>query len=403
VLNYLPIAVGDTVDAGKLRSAMRSIYRAGFFEDVEFLREGNTLVVKIVERPSIADFNISGNREIETEDLERVLRSQGLTEGRIFDQSVLDRMKVELVRQYHSRGKYGVTVDTFVTDTGVNQVSISVVISEGHVAKIREINIVGNRAFADKKLKRTFELSTGTLFSGISGNNRYAREKLLGDLETLRSYYLDRGYADFVIQSAQVSVSPDKKGIYINIGVREGDVYTVKETQIVGEMAIPEEELRRFVLVQPNSTFSMAVATQTADLMVRRLNAEGYAFADVQPVPDLDRDNKEVTFTFFVDPGERVYVSRINFRGSSTTNEEVYRREMRQFEGAWLSSTNLDRSKVRLERLPWVESVEIDTNRVPGAPDLVDVDVSVEERSAGNFLFGVGFGGSGTGFFLSTS
>lgn len=403
VLNYLPIQAGDSVDRERLRSALRNIYRAGFFEDVEFRRDGNVLIIIVEERPSIRNFNLSGNEEIETEELERILRSQGLAEGRVLDRSALEIMKQELTRQYHSRGKYGVNVDAIIDDVGNNQVDVSVVISEGRVAKIREFTITGNRIFSDKKLKKNLELSETKLFSWATGNDKYAREKLVGDFETLRSYYMDRGYADFKIKSAQVSVTPDRRRVYINIGVHEGEIYTIKDTQLVGEMVIPQEELERFILVQPGTIFNMALATASADFIVRRLNAEGYAFAEAQPIPELDRDTKEVSFTFFVDPGDRAYVSRITFKTSSGTNDEVFRREMRQFEGAWLSSTNLDRSKLRIQRLPFVEGVEIETNRIAGSPDLVDVEVDIEERSAGNFIFGVGFGGSSTGLFLNTS
>jgi outer membrane protein insertion porin family len=403
LFNYLPIAPGDTVDDAKLASALRAVYKAGFFKDVRFLRDGADLVISVEERPAIRSFSLTGNKEIKTEDLERVLTRNGLAEGRIFDRSVLEGIQLELTRQYHGRGRYGVKVETEVVDVGENQVTVDIVIREGETAKIRQINIVGNQTYTDEQLLDLFELSTPGLFTWASGDDQYEREKLGGDLEKLRSWYMDRGYADFRIESTQVTVSPDRRGVFITINLREGDVYTIKDVKLTGDMVVAEAELRRFVLAGPGNTFSMGAITSSSQLVQQRLGQDGYAFAEVTPYPELDRDNKQVSLTLLVEPGARVYVNRINVRGSTITTDEVYRREMRQFEGTWLSNQALDRSRLRIQRLPFVENVEHKIERVPGTEDLVDINFDVTERSAGNFQAGIGFGGTTFGGFIDLS
>jgi outer membrane protein insertion porin family len=391
--NYLPLNVGDRVTEEKVQDAIRAVYRTGFFRDVAMYRDGGTLVVKVSERPSINHLTIKGNHDIKTDKLMDVLKGVGLAEGRILDRFTLEQLTQELTQQYYSRGKYGVKVDTKVKDVGNNQVDVNIHIAEGLVARIREINIVGNHAFDDSTLLDQFDLQTTGIWSWATSDDHYAREKLVGDLETLRSYYMDRGYADFHVESTQVAISPDKKGVYITINVSEGEVYKVSKVNLRGDLILPEQELRKFILVQPDATFSMKKATQSADLITKRLGREGYAFAKVNPVPDLDRDKKSVTLDFLVDPGRRVYVRRINFHGAEGTNDEVYRREMRQFEGGWLNSADLDRSKLRLQRLPFVEDVDVDTTPVTGSPDQVDLDFKIKERSAGQFQFQLGYSG----------
>jgi outer membrane protein insertion porin family len=403
LFNYLPIQPGETVDAKRLADALRAVYRAGFFRDVEFRRDGDDLVIIVDERPAIESFSVSGNKEIKTEDLERVLIQSGLAEGRIFDRSTLDQVTQELVRQYHARGRYGVEVKSDVSEVGNNQVRVAILVKEGDISGIRQINIIGNTVFPDEKLLEQFELTTPGMFTWISEDDRYAREKLGSDLEKLRSYYMDRGYADFRIESTQVSVSPDRRGVYITINLREGDVYTIKETKIVGDLPVAEAELKPFILVAPGSRFAMGMVNASGELMKNRLGSEGFAFADVTPYPELDREKKEVTLTLLVEAGSRVYVRHINFRSTGETDDHVYRREMRQMEGTWLTNTLVDRSRLRIARLPFVEDVNHKVERIPGSEDEVDVNFDIKERQAGSFNAALGFGGSTTGTFLDFS
>lgn len=401
--NYLPIQPGEEVDGKRLADALRAVYRAGFFRDVEFRRDGDDLVIVVDERPAIESFSVSGNKEIKTEDLERVLIQSGLAEGRIFDRSTLDQVTQELVRQYHSRGRYGVDVKSEVSEVGNNQVRVAILVKEGDISGIRQINIVGNSVFPDEKLLEQFELTTPGVLTWISEDDRYAREKLGGDLEKLRSYYMDRGYADFRIESTQVSVSPDRRGVYITINIREGDVYTVKDVKIVGDLPIAEADLRPFVLLAPGGRFAMAAVNGSGELMKQRLGTDGFAFAEVSPFPELDREKKEVSLTFLVEAGARVYVRRINFRSSGETDDHVYRRELRQLEGTWLTNTHIDRSRLRIARLPFVQDVTHKVERLPGSEDEVEVNFDIKERQAGTFNASVGFGGTTTGAFVDFS
>ncbi len=403
LFNYLPIQPGDVVDSAKLASALRAVYRAGFFRDVEFRRDGDDLVIVVDERPAIESFSVTGNKEIKTEELERVLIQAGLAEGRIFDRSTLDQVTQELVRQYHSRGRYGVEVKSDVTEVGSNQVRVAILVKEGEISGIRQINIVGNTAFPDDKLLEQFELKTPSTFTFISADDRYAREKLGSDLEKLRSYYMDRGYANFRIESTQVAVSPDRRGVYVTINIREGDIYTIKETKLVGDLPIAESALTPFVVHRAGDRFAMARVNATSELIKQRLGADGFAFAEVSPFPELDHDKKEVSLTFLVEAGARVYVRRINFRSTGETDDNVYRREMRQLEGTWLTNALIDRSRLRIARLPFVEDVDHKVERVPGSEDEVEVDFDIKERQAGTFNASLGFGGSTTGAFVDFS
>lgn len=400
LFNYLPIQPGDVVDDAKLANALRAVYRAGFFRDIEFRRDGDDLVILVDERPAIESFTITGNREIKTEDLEPVLIRAGLAEGRIFDRSVLDMVTQELTRQYHSRGRYGVEVGSEVEEVGANQVRVSIAVKEGEVSGIRQINIVGNTAFTDEQLVANFELSTPGMWTWFNDDDRYAREKLGGDLEKLRSWYMDRGYADFRIESTQVSVSPDRRGVYVTINLREGDQYTIKDTKIIGDLPIPEADLRVYLLARDGSQYSMARINASSELMSQRLGQDGFAFAEVTPYPELDREAKTVSMTFLVEAGKRAYVKRINFRSTGETQDQVFRREMRQLEGTWLSNSLVDRSRLRIARLPYVEDVQHKVERVPGTDDEVEVNYDITERQAGTFNAGIGFGGTTTGGFV---
>jgi outer membrane protein insertion porin family len=358
---------------------------------VELRRDGNTLLVVVVERPSIAKFEIKGNKDIKTEDLQKSLRNVGLATGKTFDRSVLDEVKQYLTDQYFSRGKYAVRVDTKITDLPGNKVDIIVDIKEGKRAKIEQINIVGNTKFKEKDILDSFELKTPNWLSWYKQDDRYSRESLTGDLEKLRSYYMDRGYANFQIDSTQVTIAPEKDDMYITVNVSEGDVFKVSDVKLAGNMVVPEEQLRRLLLVKPGDTYSRKLVTSTQQLMSYRLGADGYAFAKIDPVPTPDNEHKTVALTFFIEPGNRVYVRHINFNNTTAINDETLRREMRQLEGGWLSNSAVERSKERLQRLPYVEKVEFENKPVAGSADLVDVDFNIKEGLPGQFGGGIGY------------
>ncbi|MFC1695915.1 outer membrane protein assembly factor BamA [Pseudomonadota bacterium] len=391
VYNYMPLNPGDELNPSSARSAIRELYRTGFFQDIRMDREGSILVITVKERPAIATVTLSGNKAIKEEELRRVLFDIGLSEGEVFDRLVLDRLQQELVKQYFSQGRYAVSVDTRVTELQRNRVRIAIVIDEGDVAEIRHINIVGNETFTDKEIRKDFEAGIKPFWKFWSKEGQYSREKLSGDMEKLRSYYLDRGYVDFSVESTQVAIGPEKQDIYITANVVEGDVYGVDEVTITGDLVIDEGTIRRLIITQPGEIFSRKKVEQSVENISSILSNIGYAFANVNPITDVDRDNRLVSINFFVDPGKRVYIRRIQFVGNSKTKDEVLRREMRQMEGAWFSQSAIDRSRVRLQRLTYFEQVEIETPAVPGTDDQVDVLVTVQERPAGSFTVGLGY------------
>lgn len=391
VFNYLPINVGDTIDGERIREALRALYAQALFDDIEMRRDGDTLVIAVRERPSIENFTIDGNKDIKTEDLMESLRGVGLARGRTFDRSVLDNVQQFLKEQYYDRGKYAVSVVADVQERPNNTVLIHVDVKEGDRAKIRQVNIIGNTSYEEKEIRANFELDTANFLSWFRQDDRYARESLSGDLEKLRSFYMNKGFADFRIESTQVAISPNKKDIYVTINIHEGERYTISDIKLIGKMVIPEAALRAFVFAQPGSVFNLGLLTRSAELMSFRLGEEGYANAEIEPVPELDYENKTVSVSFFVNPESRVYVRRINFHGVDEVDDEVLRREMRQAEGAYLSNRLVDRSKIRLQRLPYIEAAEVDTSPVPGSPDLVDVDFDLTYRMPGQFSGGLGF------------
>jgi outer membrane protein insertion porin family len=391
IYNYLPINIGDTVDERRLRESGRALFETGFFQDFEFRREADTLVIVVLERPSILEFTFDGNKDIKDEDLEKVLTENGLATGKTFDQSTLDQLTQSLTEEYYGRGKYAAKVTANVEEVPDNRVRVSIQIEEGDRAKIRQVNIVGNTTFTEEDITADFELSTGNWLSFIRQNDRYSREALEGDREKLVSYYMDRGYADFRVDDIQVAISPDKRDIFITVSVTEGDQYTISDVKLAGEMVVPERDLELLMLAQPGQTFSQAVLTTSEEFMARRLGQDGYAFAEIRAVPQLDEEAKTAAITFFVDPRSRVYVRRINFNGADNVNDEVFRREMRQLEGGYLSNALVDRSKLSLQQLPYVESVEHETTPVAGSPDLVDVDFEVEEGLPGQFGGSLGY------------
>jgi outer membrane protein insertion porin family len=391
IFSYLPVKVGDTLTEEKAAEAIKSLYATGFFKDVRLEAEGNVVVVSVVERPAIAQIDFVGQKEFDKDKLRDALKQIGLAQGRIFDRSLLEKAEQELKTQYLSRGRYAVEITTTVTPLERNRVAINFNIAEGEVAKIRQINPVGNKVFSDGDLLDQFVLTTPGLFTWYSKNDQYSKQKLEGDLETLRSYYLNQGYLEFTIDSTQVAISPDKKDIYITVNVTEGDKFTVSDIKLAGELLLPEAELRKLIKLKKGDVFSREKLTESTKLIVDRLGNEGYAFANVNPVPEVDRDKKLVAFTLYVDPGRRVYVRRVNISGNTTTRDEVIRREMRQLEGAWYSADKLKRSKVRIDKLGYFSEVNVDTVNVPGVPDEVDIEVKVVERPTGNLLFGIGY------------
>jgi outer membrane protein insertion porin family len=391
VFNYLPVNIGDHLDAQRVGEAMRALYATGFFRDVELRRDGNTLLVVVVERPSIAKFEIKGNKDIKTEDLTKSLRNVGLAQGKIFDRSVLDEVKQYLTDQYFSRGKYAVRVDTKVTDLPGNKVDVIVDIHEGKRARIRMIDLVGNTQFDEKDVLRALELKTPNWLSWYKQDDRYSRESLTGDLEKIRSYYMDRGYANFQLDSTQVTIAPEKDDMFITVNVTEGEVFHISEVKLAGTMVVPEAELRKLLLVHPGDIFNRKAITNTQELMSYRLGADGYAFSKIDPVPTPDNEKKTVSITFFIEPGNRVYVRHINFNNETAINDETLRREMRQLEGGWLSNSAVERSKERIQRLPYVEKVDFETKPVSGSSDLVDVDFNIKEGLPGQFGGGIGY------------
>ena len=394
VFNYLPIKVGDTVDGTRTAAALRALFGTGFFRDVRLERDGETLVVSVIERPSIGSIEFSGNEDLKTEDLLASLEQGGFAQGRVFNRSTFDQVKQELHRTYFAAGKYGARITGTVTPLERNRVAVRFDIREGVVARIRQINIVGNTAFGDDDLLDDFELGTTGFFSFITRSDRYSRPKLAADLETLRSFYLDQGFINFNIDSTQVSISPDKTDVYITINITEGGRYLVRDVYLEGALIVPEEELFDLVTVVQGGVFSRKDVTETARRIGDRLGNEGYSFANVNAVPEIDDAENRVDLTFFVDPGNRVYVRRINFKGNAKTRDEVLRREMRQMESGWISTEAIERSRVRLNRLGFFESVSVETPAVPGASDQVDVDFTVVERPSGNLLLGLGYSSS---------
>ena len=377
VFNYLPVNIGDHLDGQRVAEAMRALYATGFFRDVELRRDGNTLLVVVVERPSIAKFEIKGNKDIKTEDLTKSLRN--------------DEVKQYLTDQYFSRGKYAVRIDTKVTDLPGNKVDVIVDIKEGKRARIRMIDLVGNTTFNEKDILGSLELKTPNWLSWYKQDDRYSRESLTGDLEKIRSYYMDRGYANFQIESTQVTIAPEKDDMFITVSVNQGDVFKVSEIKLAGTMVVPEAELRKLLLIHPGDTFNRKAITNSQELMSYRLGADGYAFSKIDPVPTPDNEHKTVSITFFIEPGNRVYVRHINFNNETAINDETLRREMRQLEGGWLSNSAVERSKERIQRLPYVEKVEFETKPVTGSADLVDVDFNIKEGLPGQFGGGIGY------------
>ncbi len=391
VYTYLSIEKGDTVDRAAAANAIHALFKTGFFNDVEIERQGDILVVKVTERPAINKLTIIGNKEIKTEDLEKGLKQIGLAEGDTFDRLSLDRVTQELNRQYDDRGKYNVSITPSVATLDRNRVDVTITIAEGKPAKIRNINIVGNQAYTDKQLRDNWESTSGSWLSFYKHDNQYSRDKLSGDLEKLNSYYLDRGYIDFNVESTQVAITPDRRDMFLTANVTEGQIYRLSSVKISGDTILPKADLEKLVTVKQGEIFSRRKLEQTVDSITIVLSNIGYAFAKITPEPTVDKDARTVGIDFQINPGPRVMVRRIVFKGNTRTADTVLRREMRQLEGSWFSQAAVDRSRIRLQRLGYFDDISVDTPAVPGTNDEVDVVVNVKERTSGQFTFGLGY------------
>jgi outer membrane protein insertion porin family len=402
VFSYLPIKVGERVDDAKAAEAVKALFATGFFRDVRLEADNGVLLVVVQERPTISKVDITGNKDFDTDTLKKALKDIGLAEAKIFDRSALDRAEQEMKRQYITRGKYAAQVTTTVTPQERNRVAVNFTIVEGDSAKIARINIVGNKAFTEAKLLSDMQLTTPGWMTWYTKNDQYSKQKLSADLETVRSFYQDRGYLEFNIESTQVSITPDKEDIFITVNIHEGDQFTVSDVRLAGDLPVPEPELARLVTVKPGDVYSRARLQATAKGISDRLGTEGYAFANVNVVPEVDRETHRAAFTIYIDPGRRVYIRKINISGNARTRDEVIRREMRQLESAWYDGARIERSKVRIKRLGYFDDVNVETPPVPGTTDQADVEVSVTEKPTGSLQAGLGYSSS-DGLVISAS
>jgi outer membrane protein insertion porin family len=391
VFTYLPIERGDTVDQSRIADAIRALYKTGFFDDVRMDRQGDILVVTVTERPAINKLTLEGNKDIKTEDLTKGLKEIGLSEGDTFDRLSLDRVTQELTRQYNNRGKYNVQITPVVTRLDRNRVDVTIQVKEGKAARIRHINLIGNEKFKQKDITDKWESQESNWLSWYRKDDQYSREKLSGDLEKLNEYYLDRGYLDFSVDSTQVAISPDKSDMYITAGLAEGEQYTISSVDLSGDTVLPKERLEQMVYLKQGQIFNRRLLELSSDAITATLGNIGYAFAQVNPIPTLDREKRTVGVNLQIVPGPRVNVRRIAFKGNTRTADEVLRREMRQFEGSWYSQAAIDRSKIRLQRLGFFETVDVENQPVPGSNDQVDVVFNVKETTSGSFVFGLGY------------
>lgn len=402
VFSYLPVKVGETLTPEKASEAIKALYATGFFKDVRLETSNDVLLVTVEERPGIASVDFTGMKEFSKEDIVKGLKDLGLAEGRILDKSLLDKAEQELKRQYFNRGMYAVQVKATTSPLERNRVAVNFDITEGEVAKIRAINIVGAKVFKEKDLLKLLNLSTPGWMTWWTKNDQYSKQKLAGDLETLRSHYLNQGYLEFAIDSTQVSITPDKKDIYITVNVSEGEKYTVSEFRMAGDLPVPEAELKALVTLKPGDVFSREKLNESTKAIGDRLGNDGYAFANVNAAPEIDKEKRTASFTFLVDPGRKVYVRRVNVTGNTKTKDEVVRREMRQMEGGWYAADKVNRSRERVERLGYFKDTTVETPPVPGTTDQVDVNVNVTEQATGSILLGAGFS-STDGLVLSGS
>ena len=391
VFSYLPVQVGDTFTEEKGAEAIKALYSTGFFRDVQIQAQGDILIVIIEERPTISRIEFTGMKEFDQENIRKSLKAVGVAEARFYDKALIDKSEQELKRAYVGKGMYAAEIVATVTPLERNQVAVYFNIDEGPVAKIQEINFIGNEVFSESTLKSEMQLKTGGWLSWYSKDNLYSKQKLTADLETIRSYYLNRGYLEFVIESTQVSITPDKKGVYLTISINEGKKFTVKDVRVAGDTLGKEAELIQLVTLKSGDTFSSAKLTQSTKAIAEILGSYGYAFATINPQPDIRRELAEVDLTLVVDPGRRIYVRQVAISGNAKTRDLVIRREMRQFESSWFDSDKIDLSKKRLGRLGYFTETDITSEDVPGSPDQVDVQVKVKEKPTGAVTIGAGF------------
>ncbi|AFJ01886.1 Outer membrane protein assembly factor YaeT precursor [Methylophaga frappieri] len=391
VFNYLPVKIGDELTDNDVQGIIRSLFKSKYFNDVQVESDAGVLVIRVSERPAISSIEFVGNKDIDGDELTKSLRQIGFAEGQVFEQAMLERVELELQRQYFSRGKYGVDIQSEVTPLSRNRVGVRINMTEGAVATIGEINIVGNASYDDDELLDAIESSTGGWLSFITKDNQYSRQRLSADLETIRSFYLDRGYVDFTVESTQVTISDDKKQIFVTINISEGERYKINDVRLAGNLIAPKEELFELVTIRNNAVFSRKAINDSSENLTDRLGNDGYAFANVNAVPDINRETREVNLTFFVDPGRRAYVRRINISGNSKTRDEVIRQEMRQQESAWINTQKVEQGRERVSRLGYFEDVNVETLPVTGTSDQVDLNYDVTETASGSISAGIGF------------
>ena len=391
VFSYLPIKVGDTMTDEKAAQAIKALFATGFFKDVRIEVEGNVVNVIIEERPAIAQIDFVGLKEFDKDQILKGLKEIGFAVSRSFDRSMLDKAEQELKRQYLTRGRYSVSITTTITPLERNRVAINFKVDEGESSRIKQINIVGAQSFKEKILLEEFQLQTPNWISWYTKNDQYSKQKLSADLESLRSFYLNRGYLEFNVESTQVSISPDKKDVYISVSVNEGERYVVSSVKLAGDLTLSEEELRKSMQIKAGDVFSREKLNESTKAISDKLSAKGYAFANVNAAPEIDKEKRQVAFTIFVDPGKRVYVRRITITGNTKTRDEVIRQEMRQMEGAWYDDERVKLSKQRIDKTDYFGEVNVETPPVPGTSDQVDVNVAVTEKSTGSISAGLGY------------
>jgi len=391
IFNVIPISVGDKIDIRKSTDITRSLFSTEQFDDIQIAKDGNTLIISVVERPSISGIDINGNKAIKTEQLLESLDGVGIKEGEVYKRSTLEKVKSELVRSYASNGRYGANVEIEEIKQPRNRLEIQIEVDEGKSAKIDKINIIGNEVFTNEELLKSFELSEGSFFSFLNNDNAYSREKLQGDIETLESFYRDRGYLKFSIESSQISLSRDMKKIFINFNIFEGNKYTISNAEVVGDVPIEEEVYLPIIESLDNLTYSQAQITSIEEFFTNLLGNRGYAFAEVSGSPEINEDTDEVKIIFSILPGKRTYTRKILFSGNNITQDYVLRREMRQFEGAWSSNNSIEAGKIRLERLGYFKEVDVETIPVPNTDDQVDIMYTVEEETTGSVGGNIGY------------
>jgi outer membrane protein insertion porin family len=391
VFNYLPVQVGDTMTEDKSSEAIKSLYRTGFFKDVRIEADQNILLITVQERPSIADIQFAGNKMFQTDKLKESLKSVGLVEGQIYDKTKLEFMEQEIKKQYLSLGKYTASVKTTTSPLERNRVAIRFDIEEGIISRIKEINIVGNQVYQKLDLISQFQLQTTNWLSWWFKDDQYSKQKLTADLETLKSFYMNRGYLEFSIDSTQVSITPDKEDVFITMNISEGPKYKVSDVKLAGDLLqVPESELQNLIKIKKDEIFNRQKITESTKAMNNRLGNDGFAFSNVNAIPEINKEEHTAAFTFFVDPGRKVYVRRIDIEGNQRTRDEVIRREFRQVESGWYAADKIERSKERLKRTQFFSDTNIETPAVPGTTDQVDLKVKVTERNTGSIMFGAG-------------